>query len=333
MLDGLDVASHKTKDLAGAVGALGIEGKALFVDAAGQRELRARVAQRPGLKLVDALGVNVVRRARPTARSCSRSRRFAARRRDPGRRVMDAAGHHPAAAHHREVHAAARTRRTRSASRSTRAANKIEIARAVEKLFGVKVARRARRQRAGQVEAHGPVRRPAHGLEEGLRPARRRTEDRVLRGRVDGQSRSSSRPPPGGRFQTMLDFAELSTVAAGEAPDGRAARDRRPQQPGAADQSRFMGGGHKRRYRDHRLPPRQARTSRRRSRRSSTTRTARRASRCCTTPTARSATSSRPNGLAVGAKVVVGPDGRHRRRATRCRCARSRSARRSTTSS
>ena len=44
-----------------------------------------------------------------------------------------------------------------------------------------------------------------------------------------------------------------------------------------------------------------------RSRTSSTTRTAPRASRCCTTPTARSATSSRPTGLKQGDRIENGP--------------------------
>ena len=48
-----------------------------------------------------------------------------------------------------------------------------------------------------------------------------------------------------------------------------------------------------------------------RSRRSSTIRTAPRASRCCTTPTARSATSSRPDGLKVGDTVLVVAQRRH----------------------
>ena len=50
---------------------------------------------------------------------------------------------------------------------------------------------------------------------------------------------------------------------------------------------------------------------RRRVARSSTIRTARRASRCCTTPTARSATSSRPSACAVGDRVETGPRRRH----------------------
>ncbi len=176
----------------------------------------------------------------------------------------------------------------------------------------VRVANRAR-----QDEAHGPVRRPAHGLEKGLRPARAGPEDRVLRGRVMAASRSSNRPPPGVRFQTTLDFEELSHGPPGEAPDGRTAHDRRPQQPGPDDLP--LHG-----RRPQAALPRSStsgatsRTSRRRSPRSSTTRTARRGSRCCTTPTARSATSSRPTASRSAPRWC-----RARRptscRATRCR--------------
>ena len=60
-----------------------------------------------------------------------------------------------------------------------------------------------------------------------------------------------------------------------------------------------------------RLPARQDRRARRRSRRSSTTRTARRASRSSTTSTARSATSSRRTASSVGDKVRLRPQRRH----------------------
>src|SRR5206468_1645236 len=71
--------------------------------------------------------------------------------------------------------------------------------------------RRPRRQPAGEVEAHGPVRRPAQGLEKGLRPARAGSEDRVLRGRV--MAVKKYKPTSAGRrFQTMHDFSELSSV-------------------------------------------------------------------------------------------------------------------------
>ena len=46
------------------------------------------------------------------------------------------------------------------ASRSPASANKIEVKRAVETLFEVKVAEVRVANREGKVEAHGPVRRP-----------------------------------------------------------------------------------------------------------------------------------------------------------------------------
>ena len=98
--------------------------------------------------------------------------------------------------------------------------------------------------------------------------------------------------------------------------------------------ARHQGGGHKRAYRliDFRRHDKDG--VRRRSRTSSTTRTARRASRCCTTRTARSATSSRPQGLQQGDRVENGPGCGHQagqraaaavdpdrhRRSTRSRC-------------
>jgi large subunit ribosomal protein L4 len=58
VVEKLDIASHKTKDLKAALGTLGIEGKALFVDARGNDnfELASRNVQ--AWKLVDPLGVN-----------------------------------------------------------------------------------------------------------------------------------------------------------------------------------------------------------------------------------------------------------------------------------
>ena len=61
-------------------------------------------------------------------------------------------------------------------------ANKIEIAKAVEEIFGVKVAK-VNPEHAGQNEAHGlPARRPPAQLEEGHgHPDRRFQDHRVLR--------------------------------------------------------------------------------------------------------------------------------------------------------
>ena len=180
---------------------------------------------------------------------------------------------------------------------------------AVEKLFGVKVVDVRRREPSGQVEAHGPVRRPAQGLEEGLRPARAGSEDRVLRGRVMACQEVQTDL----RRQAVPDDARLLGAVsgpAGEEPDGRAAQDRRPQQPGPDDLP-LHGRRPQAPLPHHRLPARQAGHPGQGRDRSSTTRTARRASRCCTTPTARSATSSRPT-ASRSARRCLGPDGGHR---------------------
>jgi len=58
VLDKMDVTSTKTKDLVTAVGALGIEGKALFVDARGSENFVRASRNVKAWKLVDPLGVN-----------------------------------------------------------------------------------------------------------------------------------------------------------------------------------------------------------------------------------------------------------------------------------
>ena len=135
-------------------------------------------------------------------------------------------------------------------------ANKIEVRRAVEKLFGVKVLDVRVANRGGQVEAHGPVRRPAKGLEEGLRPARAGSDDRVLRGRVMAVKKFKP-TSPGVRFQTKLDFQEISPVRPEKRLYGRAALDRRPQQPGPDDVP-LHGRRPQAALPDDRLPARQA---------------------------------------------------------------------------
>ena len=58
VIDKMDLASHKTKDLKTAVGRLGISGKALFVDSR-VNENFSRASRNVGdWKLVDALAVN-----------------------------------------------------------------------------------------------------------------------------------------------------------------------------------------------------------------------------------------------------------------------------------
>ncbi len=59
VLDSLSLNSHKTKDLIGRLGRLGIEGKALLVDVHDNRELALAARNNRSLKTVDALAVNV----------------------------------------------------------------------------------------------------------------------------------------------------------------------------------------------------------------------------------------------------------------------------------
>jgi large subunit ribosomal protein L4 len=58
IVDRLEVASTKTKDLKAALGALGIEGKALFVDSRDNANFARASRNVKDWKLVDALGVN-----------------------------------------------------------------------------------------------------------------------------------------------------------------------------------------------------------------------------------------------------------------------------------
>ena len=58
VVDNLDLDSFKTKDLRNAVGALGIAGKALFVDGRGNANFERASRNVPTWKLVDPLAVN-----------------------------------------------------------------------------------------------------------------------------------------------------------------------------------------------------------------------------------------------------------------------------------
>ncbi len=58
VLEGLEVATHKTKDLKAAVNRLGIEGKALFVDTRDNENFALASRNVRDWKLVDPLGVN-----------------------------------------------------------------------------------------------------------------------------------------------------------------------------------------------------------------------------------------------------------------------------------
>ena len=59
VLDSFELDSHKTRELAGKLGGLGIDGKALLVDDRDNRELDLASRNNPRVKAVDALGVNV----------------------------------------------------------------------------------------------------------------------------------------------------------------------------------------------------------------------------------------------------------------------------------
>jgi large subunit ribosomal protein L4 len=58
VLDKMDLASHKTRDLKAVLGALGIEGKALFVDSRDNANFARASRNVRSWKLVDPLGVN-----------------------------------------------------------------------------------------------------------------------------------------------------------------------------------------------------------------------------------------------------------------------------------
>ena len=58
VLEGLELTTHRTKDLKAAVGRLGIEGKALFVDAHGNENFARASRNVAQWKLVDPLAVN-----------------------------------------------------------------------------------------------------------------------------------------------------------------------------------------------------------------------------------------------------------------------------------
>lgn len=59
LIENLDLASHKTKDLAAITKALGLEGKALLVDHRGNVNLERAASNNPHLVVRDALGLDV----------------------------------------------------------------------------------------------------------------------------------------------------------------------------------------------------------------------------------------------------------------------------------
>ena len=59
VLDGLELESHKTGDLARSLAGLGVDGRALLVDSHDNDKLALAARNNPALKTVDALAVNV----------------------------------------------------------------------------------------------------------------------------------------------------------------------------------------------------------------------------------------------------------------------------------
>ncbi len=59
LLDSLELASHKTKALAGALAGLGVAGKALLVDGGANANLSKAARNQPGVVARDAKGLNV----------------------------------------------------------------------------------------------------------------------------------------------------------------------------------------------------------------------------------------------------------------------------------
>jgi large subunit ribosomal protein L4 len=59
VLESLSVPTHRTKELAGLLSKVGAEGKVLLVDSRDNENLNLASRNNPGVKTVDALGVNV----------------------------------------------------------------------------------------------------------------------------------------------------------------------------------------------------------------------------------------------------------------------------------
>ncbi|HEY3348581.1 MAG TPA: 50S ribosomal protein L4 [Thermoanaerobaculia bacterium] len=59
LLDALKLATHKTRDFAGVLAKLGVEGKTLVVDRKGNENLARAVANNPKVTTLDPLGLNV----------------------------------------------------------------------------------------------------------------------------------------------------------------------------------------------------------------------------------------------------------------------------------
>ena len=189
-------------------------------------------------------------------------------------------------------------------------ANKHEIRRAVEDALRREGARRAHDAHAAQDEAGRQVRRPQAGVEEGDRAAGARARRSSSSRECEASMAVKNYKPtsPGRRGMSVVGLrrahAQAARALAARGPHQQERRPqrarphhdlaprRRPQAPLPADrlparQARHPGEGRGDRVRPEPLGA---------------------TSRCSTTRTARSATSWRRNGLAVGDVVMSGPD-------------------------
>ena len=130
-------------------------------------------------------------------------------------------------------------------------ANKIEIRKAVEELFGRKVEKVAHHQPQGQAQAqppHGNVGQPRHSEARHRHPRRRRGSHRHLRELTDAPIRKRKPTSPGRRFQSSSDFAEVTK----QRPEKSLTKPK-PRTGGRNAHgkmtARHRGGGHKQRYR------------------------------------------------------------------------------------
>ena len=165
---------------------------------------------------------------------------------------------HRVSADHREGHVRQRAGQSGRLPRRPDA-NKVEIRRAVETLFKVKVEKVRTLNFLGKTRRVGRSIGQQAALEEGVRDAGRGAAHRLLRERVEPWRRvNTSRPRPAAASRAVLDFSEITD----KEPERRCSR--RATRTGGRNALgrmtiRHRGGGHKRRYRHHRLPARQGR--------------------------------------------------------------------------
>ena len=165
---------------------LNVDAGALIVDASATRTCACRRATCPNIAVPAARGRQRLRRAPPRApgahaRTQRRRSKSASTRRPEDDRHAARRHHQASADAHREGQ---RLRETQNQYlfEVERRANKIEIRQAVEKLFNVKVDRRAHADRARPHAAHGSWPREDPNWKKAIVAAEGRRHDRVLRG-------------------------------------------------------------------------------------------------------------------------------------------------------